>query len=401
MGDWVYYSCLMDLSTLAARVNYAEEIHHNKRLSQLIQRRLKKRRAAQIAHFLQTRSDRLFNSLVVATYEGEPNWHALTNVRTRPDNDELRDLPDHTASSVGFLTLRGDEKLFALDGQHRLAGIKKAVEDGIVHDRIDEVPVLFVAHRKTPEGLRRTRRLFTTLNKTAKPVSKVDIIALEEDNVTAFVVRWLLDDNPDMFGGDRIADAETDSMPSTNFKALTTVVNLYTVLDLWYTKARTPVMSKPRELRTRPDDEQLNAYCSIARQLFEGLRDGFPELGDFFAATDTEIVVRKHRGRHGGSALFRPVGLSTFVAIVARLTQEKDLGPAIAEAAKLPRGLDEAPYAGLIWDPRRRTVPRRGQVTLRDVLLHMLGRFEGDESDLLKRYRMATDDNAELPARVA
>ena len=31
---------------------------------------------------------------------------------------------------IGFLELQGTERLFALDGQHRVAGIKKALEDG-------------------------------------------------------------------------------------------------------------------------------------------------------------------------------------------------------------------------------------------------------------------------------
>ena len=39
-----------------------------------------------------------------------------------------------TVQSVGFLALRGDEKLFALDGQHRLAGIKRTIKDGIEQD---------------------------------------------------------------------------------------------------------------------------------------------------------------------------------------------------------------------------------------------------------------------------
>ena len=29
MGDWVYYSCLLDLRELSSRVDYAKEIHKN------------------------------------------------------------------------------------------------------------------------------------------------------------------------------------------------------------------------------------------------------------------------------------------------------------------------------------------------------------------------------------
>ena len=40
MGDWIYYSCLMDIEELSKRVRYAEEVHSNKLLSGMIQRRL-------------------------------------------------------------------------------------------------------------------------------------------------------------------------------------------------------------------------------------------------------------------------------------------------------------------------------------------------------------------------
>jgi DNA sulfur modification protein DndB len=123
MGDWIYYSCLMDLETISERVYYADEVHKNKQLSDMIQRRLKGGRSVEIANYLKTQSERFFNSLVIATYGGQPNWYPLSYVKSRDEANELSDLPEETIESVGFLTLRGDEKLFALDGQHRLAGI--------------------------------------------------------------------------------------------------------------------------------------------------------------------------------------------------------------------------------------------------------------------------------------
>ena len=172
MGDWVYYSCLMDLGELSSRVHYAEDIHNNEALSDMIQRQLKKGRSAQIAEYLKVQPDRFFNSLVVATYGGQPHWHALSDVRSKTKTAKLKNLPEETVASVGFLTLRGDENLFALDGQHRLAGIKKAVKDGLESDPYDEVSIIVVAHRNTQNGLERTRRLFTTLNKTASTCIK-------------------------------------------------------------------------------------------------------------------------------------------------------------------------------------------------------------------------------------
>ena len=399
MGDWVYYCCLVDLPTLANRVGYAEELHNSERLSEMIQRQLKKRRSKEIADYLTTQPDRLFNALVVATYGGQPNWHPLTNVQEKGNPNELESLTLDTTLSVGFLTLRGDEKLFAIDGQHRLSGIKAAVENASVDAPTDEVPVMFVAHEKSDQGLRRTRRLFTTLNKTAKPVSKFDVIALDEDDVMALTVRWLIDENPDMFGGHRIAFVGSSNMPQSNFTSLTTIVNLYDILLIWYTQANIPSRSSAAKLReSRPDDERLTEYYQQAKGLFEALASGFPELGAFFSATNTESVVRRYRNE---SVLFRPAGLIVFVTIIARLTHEMGLADAISETGKLPRGLGSRPYAGLMWNPDTRTIRRFARRSLLDMLLYMLGRSRRPEHELLQQYRNEVGyHDLELPPRV-
>jgi len=403
MGNWVYYSCLMDLGELAARVHYAEEIHNNEALSDMIQRHLKRGRSAQIAEYLKAQPERFFNSLVVATYRGQPNWHALSNVHSKAKTDELKLLSEETVASVGFLTLRGDEKLFALDGQHRLAGIKKAIKDGLDSDPYDEVSVIFVAHQDTKRGLERTRRLFTTLNKTARPVSKGDIIALDEDDVMAICVRRLIEDT-DLFSGKRIAFVASNNMPVTNLSSLTTIGNLYDVLTILFTNAKSDLKKTKADLqRVRPSDETLDAYFAYAKELFIQLRKHFRELDEFFSAKDTEQVVKKYRGSHGGNALFRPIGLEIFTRIIARLTKDMSLAQAVKIAARLPRGLDEEPFERLMWDPNKKTILNGHKVTLREVLLYMLGRNAKNysEATLLERYRRESgNENAELPGRI-
>ena len=221
----------MDIEELSNRVTYAEVLHGHRPLSQWIQRRLKARRSREIAEYLKEQPERLFNSLIVATYEGRPRWCPLERVRPTLDGSDVADPNPHTVRSVGFLTLRGDERLFALDGQHRLAGIKRAVAEGLPRARRDEISVIFVAHSNTVRGLQRSRRLFTTLNKTAKPVSKSDIITLDEDDVMAICVRRLIEESP-LFGGVRVALVASTNMPTSNVESLTTIGNLYDILTI-------------------------------------------------------------------------------------------------------------------------------------------------------------------------
>ena len=398
MGDWVFYSCLMSMDEINDRVRYAEEIHSNKQLSDMIQRRLKRGRSEQIARYLNTQEERFFNSLVIATYGGEPSWHALSDVRNKTNDTDLKDLSDETIESLGFLTLRGDENLFALDGQHRLAGIKKAIKDGIDQDPYDDLSVIFVAHQTTSKGLERTRRLFTTLNKTAKPVSKGDIVALDEDDAMAICVRWLIEKTK-LFSGKRIAFVASNNMPVTNTTSLTTIVSLYDILTILFTKMNFEQQRVKAELqRARASDERLDAYFDYAKKYFILLRKHFDELDEFFDADDTRDVVLKHRGRHGGNALFRPIGLDIFVQIIAKLNGDHSLTQAVKLASKLPRNLSEPPHAGLMWNKSTSTILNSHRVTLREVLLYMLGDSNFSDEILLGRYRRDTgDENAELP----
>ena len=403
MGDWVYYSCLMSLNELSLRVHYARDIHKHVALSQMIQRRLDGQRSAKIAEYLKMQPQRFFNSLVVATYGGRPNWHALEDVRNRNRRGELANLKQEIVESVGFLTLRGDENLFALDGQHRLAGIKRIIRDGIIQDPYDEVSVIFVAHKGTNEGLERTRRLFTTLNKTARPVSKGDIIALDEDDVMAICVRRLIEET-DLFGDDRIAFVANNNMPVGNKTSLTTIGNLYDVLTILFTNSRFGLKKRKADLqKIRPEDDELDTYFDYSKSYFDRLRQNFDELERFFAASTTEGIVSNYRGSHGGNALFRPIGLEIYTRIVARLTTSMSLGQAVKLASMLPRDLDEEPYVGLMWDQSNRTILNGHKVTLREILCYMINKNAKSypELELLRRYRRETgNDRASLPKKL-
>ena len=83
MGDWTYYIASMTLEELAQRVTTASAIHQSKGLDELIQRSLSPR-AEDIANYLLSQPQRLFGTLVVGVYGGEPEWLEGRDQRTRP-----------------------------------------------------------------------------------------------------------------------------------------------------------------------------------------------------------------------------------------------------------------------------------------------------------------------------
>ena len=248
-GDWTYYCVLLPLPILASRVSFADEIHKNKSLSNLIQRTLKGGakggRSKDIANYLKSQKERFFNSLVIAVYGGKPEWFP---VRLAKDQTDMPEPPD-SDGTLGALRLGGGELLFAVDGQHRLAGMKRLVQESakgnLPHSFSDLVPALFISHRTdSPE---RTRRLFTTLNKTAVPVSKMERIALDENDAMAITVRRLVEEHP-YFSGARVAMNHTNNLGKDEAVAFTTIGNLYDVLRVIFL-ATTGKKRKPGYLK--------------------------------------------------------------------------------------------------------------------------------------------------------
>jgi DNA sulfur modification protein DndB len=409
-GDWIYYTCLMPISEVGARVQYAEEIHPNKALSELIQRSLEGPRARQIAEYLSSTKERFFNSLVLATYGGNPEWLEIGDFKSATRPDILRQVSESAMDTVGFLRLTGTEKIFAVDGQHRLAGIKKWLED-TTERRSEMVSVLLVGHKKSARGLERTRRLFTTLNKTAVPVRKRDIIALDEDDAMAIIARRLVETNPS-FEDPKIAVIVSQNIPVTNRESLTTISSLYDILKLLFMYVKGHLFTHVKGQRSdytlrfsRPSDEQLSYFEQVATSYFEALGRHFKPVGDVFKSKQPARVTEKFRGPHGGHLLFRPIGLEIFTRTVIDLAaqMETDFPGAVGLLRSMPMELDEDPYLGVLWDPNRQFIIPQGKTLARDLLRFIAG-LPVDESELHKRYRLSVRASGlaprNLPAQI-
>lgn len=370
IGDWVYYSCLMPIPELAARVEYAQDIHYDDALSKMIQRSLEGPRAEHIATYLDKTKERFFNSLVLATYDGSPEWLEINTFRATNDKSLNELLSEDINDSIGFLSLSGHEHIFAVDGQHRLAGIKKAISNKSKFGD-ERLPVIFIAHSE--EKRERTRRLFTTLNKTAKPVKKADIIALDEDDTMAIISRRLIETNK-WFSSPKILVNSSENIPSTNRVCLTTISNLYDVLKLIFKHK----IGEANDLRLRfyrPSDNELDSYYKYAERYFESISNVFPEVKELFHSTEPALVTQKYRGEHGGHLLYRPVGLLIFTNVVISYSRYHDisLNEAVDKLSCLPTQINSNPYRGVIWDPDRKKMILTGKKTMTDLLTYLVG----------------------------
>lgn len=380
----------MNIADIGDRVEFANAIHKDRALSKLIQRSLEGRRASNIAKYLLENKQRFFNSLVLATYGGEPEWLEIGSV-TASNKTLLDELSDEARDALGFLRLSGGEKMFALDGQHRLAGIKKALETASDIGE-EQLSVIFVAHRNTKVGMERTRRLFTTLNKTAKPVQKRDIIALDEDDSMAIIARRLVETN-DHFKDPRIAVISTANIPVRNQTCLATISGLYDILQLLFSHLR----GKKSDIRLRferPSDQTLEQYYIFAESYFQSLGRAFPPVQEFFAAEQPMSVTEEQRGNFGGHLLFRPIGLDGFTrTAIAYCEQHKiELSAAVERLSVLPTDIAAPPFKNVIWDPISKRILISGKKLSRDILFFLSG-LEVDVESLVSNYAKATGQN--------
>jgi len=400
MGDWIYYIGLLRMEDIAERISIAEEIHSSKSLRDLLQRQLTDR-SADISKYLLSQQQRFFNAIVVGTYGGNPKWGELSI----SDNELTLELPDYMEGSLGILTLEGTAKLFAIDGQHRVSGIRQAVKDdpSLLEE---EVCVIFVSsvsqeHRsEDPEGFQRTRRLFSTLNRYAKPVGKKEIIALDEDDAIAIITRWSVEEN--LLFQDKISLKLTKSIPSSDKVSFTSIVTLYDVLDIYLKEGGWKYFK-----RFRPSEEKLNELYTKSNDLWKILAGNFGCIKELQEMAASDKVAGKYRHRDGGHLLFRPIGLLIFTRVLRKLLDSgSELSAAIKKLSKVPMEISEKPWAGLLRDVKNRrmiTAPEN-QKAAEKLLFYSVGgklaELRSSKEELIKELSgllNKDEDEIELP----
>ena len=266
MGDWIYYVTFLRMDQIADKIHIAENIPSSNVLKDMIQRQITNR-SGQISDYLLKQPQRFFNSLIVGVYGDSPDWYELKIGANR--HPDAPDLPSELEGVLGILCLDETQKFFAIDGQHRVEGIKQALKKSSELER-EEVSVIFVAHQNDQAGLERTHRLFTTLNRYPKPVSKSDIVALDEDAIIAITTQELVEKYP-LFQ-EKISLSKTKAIAVKDNRSFTTIITLYDVLDILFKKTRGWTEFK----RQLPEDNTIAEYYAKSVEFWNTLTIYFP-----------------------------------------------------------------------------------------------------------------------------
>ena len=403
MGDWDYYVVKMKMKDLEKEVKFASEVHNDATLDDAIQRELSDSRAkGSIVDFLAKRSDRFFSSLVIAALGGNATFYPVS-ISTDPRFKIFAD--QNIDQSFGVLTFDGSQAYYALDGQHRLKAIKTILDPtqdanrrcpkGFPEEEVSVIVVLKRAEDSEVTFRQRYRRLFSSLNRYAKPTGADTNIIMDEDDTFAIITRMLITDYHFF---------QAPGRQRNSFKVLTKGKNLkegishFTSLQTLYSVNKTLLSSaergnkgwgngpdKVREVESfitfRPEDEYIDELYHEVAMIWDVLLDVLPDL----KKEPPKMRVHDDKSKGGKDhALFWPIGQELMARVARRLLDRAGLGrkpaktsvhTALQPLAKIDWILHNAPWRYLLltenpdgtW--KMRSEDRKPAVELAEKLL--------------------------------
>ena len=391
-GDWEYYITTIKAADAVRNIKRPEELFEvaARALDSRMQRVLSNR-VGPMVKFL-NQDHRFYGPLIVAIKGGNPEFIPL-------ELADANQLVPINAFDLGVLRFSGTEDYFVLDGQHRLASLDEAITEGNDRVKEDDISVVIVRHEDSDQGIVRSRRIFTNLNRNAKPTTKSENITMDEDDGYAIVTRNLVREHSLL--QDRIwyktrgltpngKDDDGAILANECFTTLETVYNcnklllkrMHNYTDEWE--------------RVRPDPDLLEELTDECEKFWSGLCeiDAIELVASGNKACSTyRPLDRETRGT--GHLLFRPIGQEALAgAILNMLIEKQESFEAINQICKDSDRIDwtlaSHPWNGLFFGERGMMSDntKKRQDIGSNLIRYMLGvPWPNADPDLLKEYR--------------
>jgi DNA sulfur modification protein DndB len=385
MGDWQYYVTVMKLGKIARECRLAEEIHANEGLDDLIQRAIQDRVQKEMVPYLTKEPQRFYGALVVAVYGGTPEFSPVT-----VDEHTLIDDKEDFSYGFGLLRFDGSQIYYALDGQHRLKSIQEAIR--INPDLAkEEISVIILKHETSPKGLERTRRLFSTLNRRAKPTSSGMNIAIDEDDPIAIVTRRLVKENDIL---KKLVSAKLGSKQLSRSKSddpyITTLPAFYETNEILLSAYQGGLNIDKSFKQFRPSNDKLEGYYDYLEKVwmlllnscpqFDSILSGKKQPGDIRKRTDLSGNIElDDNGKQlaGGNVFARPIGQFILAEVFKiALLQNKNADDLVgAIMNNIAMDIDSKPWVGIIWNPSTQRIQgtKSERSLLANIICHALG----------------------------
>jgi DNA sulfur modification protein DndB len=367
IGDWTYYLTTLTFDQVAQNVTKIDdEIYSSELLKDLLQRSITDNYLS-IKEYIIKQEELFFNSLVLAVYDDYPKW---VSIEIKFDEEEHYDM--------GLLEFPGGHTIIPVDGQHRVEGIKAALEEKPELGG-NKIAAIFIGHQDSEEGKQRTRRLFTTLNRYAKPVSTKDIIALDEDDIVAITTRSLVEDlDHPLFSDKRVIYNEQKAIPDTNKTAFTSIIALYQCNVEIFKQYHKENSLKPKSykdyLRFRPTDERIEDFQNYLVNYWDVLVRSF-EIFQTYSRTSLDDMpqINIRNRNNGGHLLFRPVGIEPFVqaTTIIKNKSKEEYEEIFEKFSTVNFTINQVPWKSIVWNDLEKTMIMGSKTMVKLLLLYM------------------------------
>jgi len=355
-GNWRYYQLILKVKELVSNfgseekpdyrvkaVEEVEEIYSKSSVSKWLQRAFDPRRLDPIKNYILKQPDKYLNNLTLAIFGGSPKWFSM-NLFGKVDfksKDNFQDIE----KKIGFIELKGTETLFVLDGQHRLKGLRKAYQENPSKIQDEEIVCTLIIHIATSEGRIRTRRLFSTVNRQAKPVSTGENILLDEDDASAIIVRELIENYKHFKSKEIIALAKSGNITKGDYSKFSTVMTLSDINDTLIEHDKIYPKIGKTILKIRPLDKDIKTQTKRVFDYWDKFFLLFPSALKFI--NDTEENRVKYR-EDGGNFILRPIAQIAIIEVIIACEEES---VNLRKFKKLPLDLNDKFWHYILWDP--------------------------------------------------
>ena len=269
------------------------------------------------------------------------------------------------------------------------------------------ITVIFIGHHNTREGKEKTRRIFSTLNRYAKPVSPGDIIALDEDDIVAITTRELLESHP-LFMNDnvKVDKKSSKALADNDDKSFTSLITLYDTNRIIYTYYKSSIdkqkrIYKPSKiadfLRYRPIQSQIDDFYSYLMDFWNLFTNTFPGVKNYVDNCEIDGAAAEYRNKEtGGLMYFRPIALPQLTKAIfeTKFRTGIELGDCMLKYAQLEMCISKSPWLNILWNNRTKTMIMKYKKIIFHILINM---YDGslltinEKNTLIKNFAEANE----------
>jgi DNA sulfur modification protein DndB len=361
-----------------------------------------RRVARHIAPYLAEDDDRFIGAFIVAAYQDEQmEFESLVTAGAKFP----KGMPNSLMEQFGVLYLSGSEVLVPLDGQHRLAALKFAIEG---RDNTGKDIPLFEANPKVADDTctiilirhepQKARKIFNKVNRYAKPTTKSDNLITADDDYIAVISREIV-------AGDlietRLVNIRSNTLPAPSGQ-FTTLGTIYEIC-LGYEELLT---QKKVDTNRLPSQADVNLARRNTKEFWEAFLEIEPYRASLMNAREDGDERRSEI--RGQSVACRPIAQRALAeASFLLLSDEKPDGSkfGLAEVVERINQVDWSPaepvWQGILMNGDKVITGNGAMKFAARVVAYLLGQnLESVEVRKLTEQFASNTDGKELPEKM-